>query len=238
MAKTDAPATAPTPAPDEKEPVIQMTQGQLDALINNMAKQIEAKILAAKPDIPGQAKRLRNADLATAGAGPRIQTREQVAIMANIVGPVSHEPGFYADPPEDVSSRDWEENRPLISQLENLGYTVTLKGVEFGAFWNPQKRVIEDGKAAWRPEIDEKGNHTRMPPEHAEELLQQLRDIDPAHSRIWILRWRAGKIITGNQEIDALVANERSPMAQYTGNVLAQAEARQFTGFDNTGLGV
>lgn len=230
-------AQKPPTLDDEKpaEKTYELTESQLQQMMERTAEAAATRALESIPGAPSR-KRLRNSDFASMVSKPKGQTQSDVALVAQMVGPVTHQPGFIANPPESISDMDWEENRPLITQIEGMGYTVILRGVEFDAFWNPQKKVVEDGRAAWRPEIDASGNFLRQPPQEAALLLAKLRDAEAIHSTVWIQRWTAGRPVTGDRQIDTLVANARSPEAEKVGNVLANAEARNFAGHDNTGL--
>jgi hypothetical protein len=144
-------------------------------------------------------KRKMNADYqrrAIMGESP-IQTQEDVYTLAAQVGPVSHGAEYMPTPPEFVTIRDFNDNRQLINDVEALGYVVELHGVEFSVRWQPldeQGVVIRD---------KEEPND-----EYAQALLHRLGAIEPINSRLWYDRHFAGKIVTGERQIDEMVEED------------------------------
>jgi hypothetical protein len=126
-----------------------------------------------------------------------LQTQEDVYTLAAQVGPVSHSTDHMPTPPEFVVIRDFNEHKPLINDVESLGYVVELHGVEFHARWEPLNKegVLIRDKEEPRAEA-------------ALHLLEMLSNTEPVNSRLYYDRWFSGKIVTGERQIDEMVEED------------------------------
>jgi len=215
------------PVPVEaKLETVTLSKNDLEEYVKRSVAQGIAEALG-----PAPARKKTNADFAAAQTGPGYQTQEDVAMLATMVGPVSHSKTFIPCVPEYVATKDLMEHQGVISQLQSMGYSVFLKGVEFSVLYQPadEKGVLIRGKAE---------------PEAAKPLIKALQNLDCIYSRVWLERWAAGKALIGERQVEQAVANERrgirpqagapNPvMVQYQ-KTLERAENRQFgAGDDN-----
>lgn len=219
------------PAP-KSEDKIQMTAEQLDAVVQAAVdKAMRARQEAAEDEAPARSRKLTNADLSVEAGGSNKQTQEDVTMTALTIGPVSHPPGKFADPPEAVAARDYAEHQALIGRLQTLGYTIVLKGVEFSARYEPSEEQVVDGKK-YRKMLDVKENPE---PAEAADLLAQLSEADPRNSRIWIRNWMQGRIISNEQQLDV----ETSSDAQRAKvSALQSVQAGDLSGLDNADIDI
>jgi len=186
---------------EEAQQQIILTPDQLTDVISKAVDQATAPLSEqiAELNTHKAPKRKMNSDYqrrAIMGESP-IQTQEDVYTLAAQVGPVSHGAEYMPTPPEFVTVRDFNDNRQLVNDVEALGYVVELHGVEFSGRWEPLDEagvVIRD-----KEEPDD---------EYANHLMQRLKGIEPINSRLWYDRHFAGKIVTGERQIDEMVEED------------------------------
>jgi len=216
-------------ANDTAEKTISVTESQLQEMLERTANAAVERALASVPKQEAPQKRVfRNEDfVAQMGTGNR-QNQEQVTQLSLVTGGCSHPPGTLPAVPEFIVSRDLETHRTLISQLEVLGYVVMPVGVELRAYWRPTKKEMLDGRKIVM--IPDDG---RPEPAEAKPLLAELAQAELTASRIYIQRFASGRGITGDRQMDDLVADDsqRSQIQMVANQVLAAAQSGLTTGY-------
>ena len=207
------------------EEKVELTVTQLEGLVDGAVKKALAAAPAPPPAAPAPPQRITNSDFRHMGNNPLRQTQEDVTMTALTVGPASHSGQFLPCVPEYVATKDRDEFRPLINEIEALGYVVELHGVEFDARFEPT-----DDKKVFLKDMKE-------PPE-AVPLIEKLKKSEPLNSRVWLQKWFAGKPVSGERTIDEMVADVKhgSP-AEVIGTVQSQIASgvENFGHLDNLG---
>jgi hypothetical protein len=189
-----ATAKKATTAKAGEEKTVELTVSQLEGLVDGAVKKALEAAPAPAPAAPPAPQRMTNADFIHMGSNPLRQTQEDVTMTALTVGPASHGGEFMPCVPEYVATKDRDDHRPLINEIEALGYVVELHGVEFQARFEPtdeDKVLLKDAKE---------------PPEAAP-LIQRLQKSEPLNSRVWLQKWFDGKPVSGERTIDEMVAD-------------------------------
>ena len=187
-------------APDSEEK-FEMSASQIQSIIQKAI----AEDRASRPETvaPSAGRtRMRNADLVAQTGGIGRQTQEDVTTRALTVGPVTHEDGFLPAVPEFVATRDLDGQKPLIEKLEEMGYVVSLQGVEFRARWEPTEEKAVGDKIVRRVV-------NKPEPDEAKPLLDRLAAAEAYHSQIYLQGWVKSRLITGERRIDELAAESQ-----------------------------
>ena len=212
----------------QAEEKVELTVSQLENLVDGAVKKALAAAPAPAPAAPSAPQRLTNADFRHMGSNPLRQTQEDVTMTALTVGPASHGSQFLPCVPEYVATKDRDDHRPLINEIEALGYVVELHGVEFIARFEPtdENKVFLKG--------------TKEPAESAA-LIKQLEKSEALNSRVWLQKWFQGKPVSGERTIDEMVADVKhgSP-AEVISTVQSQIASgvESFGHLDNIGTEV
>lgn len=200
----------PPPSPPDNEPekyilnadqITNIVNAAVEKALSARPTQVHVNALSAPSTVR---RRMTNRDFQLLNTGKGRQTQEDVVALATSMGPVSHEVGFIPHPPEDVASKDFQEHRTIIDQVEALGYVVALDRVEFTVRWEPTELQIR-GENQVKVKLDPT---THPEPESAEPLIDKLLNTEPRFSRIWLEAWVRGKPITGDRQIDQLAAED------------------------------
>jgi len=186
--------------PTSADPTFTVTASTMKEMITEGVSEAMKQLGVAKP---AQGP-IKNSDLVAAAVGSSdgMQSQDSVDMLGLSSDGRTHGVDFIPGVPEWIANFDLQENQDIIGEVVNLGYRVTLKGVEFQAEWWPTE---------WRTigEREIEFDHLRNPPpepEGNEEVLQRLRDTTPAYCLSFILEHREERTIGSERKLQMVVA--------------------------------